>query len=416
MKELIKGAGIIFIIKIFGSLAFLAVNLLVSNLYGAHYLGVFSLLLALLQMTTIFSRVGLDVFTLKTIPVIADKSELVSSYLKKTARLLSTFSIISAILIILFAREIDHYLFNSFDALYYIYGCGLLIIPYTFFTVLPEILRGFDELKYYSIIKNALLNFSVILCLIVLYNYFSLNNEPAIALFLGIVISSIIAFTIIIIFLKKRKIPLKSEKYGENILKQSFPMFMTASVLYLMNNLDSFMIGYFHSEKDVGYYNACVRLSLGITFVLTAIKGYASPKFSKHYHSDQFIELKKLFFNVIKLTLILVSPFIFLIFIFPDFFLSIFGEEFKIAKNTLIVLNFTYLINTVFGPTGMLMNMTGNQTVFMGIILFSFLVNLSLNLIVIPKYGIVGAAYSTLISTAFWNVSAFIYLKKNKVL
>jgi len=414
MKELIKGAVIIFIIKIVGAVALFLINIIISNYYGAAYLGIFNLLFALFQISSIFSRAGLDVFTVKMLPTIENK-KVISSFLKKVARLILTFSSISALLILLFAQQIDTYLFRSTDASGFIIMTALLVIPYAFFTVLPEVLRGFDEIRNYSLLRNALLNLCIIFSLLLLYQYADLHNEPVIALFVGVAAATLIAFLVVIYFLKKNKIPRKSPKYDTNILKQSYPMFLTSSVLFLMGNVDSFMIGYFEDETQVGYYNACVRLSFAITFILTAINGFVSPKFAKYFHQNKLSELKKLYYQSLKLIWITVSPILLLLFIFPKLFLSFFGIEFIVASNTLIILNVSYMVNAFFGPTGHLLNMTGNQKTFMIVILLAFIINIFGNLIAIPKYGIEGAAFATFLSMSLWNVSSFVLLKKQQL-
>lgn len=415
MKEIIKGAGLIFIIKVFGAVALFLINILISNYYGAKYLGIFNLLFALFQISAILSRVGLDVFTVKTLPTLPN-NELISAYLKKVARLLLTFSGIVVLVIAFFAEQIDTYLFRTVDASNFIFISTFLIIPYTFFTVLPEVLRGFDEIKNYSILKNALLNICIIFSLLFLYQYAELKNEPVIALFIGISLATFIAFLMVIIFLKKQGVPRKSSKYKVNILRESYPMFLTSSVLFLMNNVDSFMIGYFEDEAQVGYYNACVRLSFAITFILTAINGFVAPKFAKLYHHKNLKELKSLYYKSLKLIWITVAPILLLLFLFPDLFLGLFGKEFLIASSTLIILNSSYMINAFFGSTGQLLNMTGNQKVFMLIIIIAFIINVTGNIFLIPLYGISGAATATLISMSLWNVIAFLKLKNLKLI
>lgn len=415
MKDIIKGSSFILFFKVLGSGSFFAITLIISNYYGASYLGIFSLLFALFQMTSLFSRVGLDVFTVKTIPILNDRFE-ISAFIKKTFRILLTFSLFFSLIVASFSDLIDAYLFKSHDAQEYIYIASFLIVPYSFQIVLPEILRGFDELKYYAILKNALLNLLILIGLVILYKYASFKNEPALALFYAIIAASVVTLTVLIIFLRKRNIPIKSERYQKNILKESFPMFLTASVLFLMSNLDSFMIGYFENEKEVGLYNACLRLSFGISFILGSIKGYVSPKFSKLYYNKEHQKLKTLYRKILLLTWISVFPIILALFLFPEFLLRIFGDEFVVATTALFILNITFSVNTLFGPTGHLLNMTGHQHVLMRIILIAFILNFIGNFFLIPSFGIEGAAMASLISTSFWNLGTFIILKKKEVI
>ena len=57
------------------------------------------------------------------------------------------------------------------------------------------------------------------------------------------------------------------------------------------------------------------------------------------------------------------------------------------------------------------MNMTGHQKALSKIILVAALANVSLNLVLIPHWGIMGAAVATMISGTFWNVYTLIYIK-----
>ena len=59
------------------------------------------------------------------------------------------------------------------------------------------------------------------------------------------------------------------------------------------------------------------------------------------------------------------------------------------------------------------MNMTGNQVVFTRLVAVAAVVNVVLCLLLIPRYGMEGAAAATLVSTLIWNIggAAFIYRK-----
>ena len=56
------------------------------------------------------------------------------------------------------------------------------------------------------------------------------------------------------------------------------------------------------------------------------------------------------------------------------------------------------------GSAGVLLNMSGKEKIVMNILLFSALLNVILNAILIPLYGINGAAIGTAISTSIWHI------------
>ena len=86
--------------------------------------------------------------------------------------------------------------------------------------------------------------------------------------------------------------------------------------------------------------------------------------------------------------------------------MNFFGEDFSNSLVSLNILLIANLITAFFGSINVLLNMTDSQSLVMKNIGISLLINIFLNFLLIPMYGIEGAAISSLISTIFWNFSA----------
>jgi len=411
-----KGSAIIFFFKIIGAGSVFLINIIISNIYGVKYLGIYNLLFAMLQISSIFSRAGLDIYIVKIIPSLGNDSPMIGAFLNKVFIRVLILSAILSFVLFLSQEFINEILFKTVDATRYIQFTALLIIPYTLFTIIPEILRGFQEIKVYSLLRNSSQSLLILLFLglILISGY----EDPIYALYLGVFSSTLLAIIILIPFLRKRSVKLKNNSviYLKPILKDSYPMFLTSSILFLMGNVDSFMISYFDNEYQVGLYNACVKLSFVITFILAAINGFISPKISKFFHEKDFKKLKEIYYQSLKIIWVVVIPVVTLLYIFPSFFLGLFGEEFKQARVALIILNTSYLANALFGPVGHILNMTNNHRAFMFIVSSALIINIIGNVIMIPLYGINGAAISTLISMTMWNVLSFVVVKKEKLI
>lgn len=413
MKDIIKGSSIIFVFKVIGAISLFCINILISNNYGAKYLGIYNLLFSIFQISSIFSRGGLDIYVVKVIPSLNENVKLIGSFIYRSLSIILILSLLVISILFFGNNLINEYLFKTIDASNYLQILILSIIPFTFFTVIPEILRGFQEIKLYSFLRNGSQSLLILFFLFIIINYE--YDDPINALFLGIVFSFLLATLILVLFLKNKDINLLKNKsiFSEPILRNSYPMFLTSSMLFLMSNIDSFMISYFESEFSVGLYNACLRLSLLVTFILTAVNGYVKPKVSLLYSQSKKKQLKKLYEDSLKLIWIIVFPVIVILYSFPSFFLSIFGDEFISANVVLIILNTSFLINAGFGPIGPFLNMTNRQKLLMKILIISLMINLIANYLFIPKYGITGAAYSTLLSTIFWNATGFYFIKRD---
>jgi O-antigen/teichoic acid export membrane protein len=124
--------------------------------------------------------------------------------------------------------------------------------------------------------------------------------------------------------------------------------------------------------------------------------------------------LKKVVHQSTKMIFWTSVPLVTIFFIFPDFFLGLFGEEFETedAIKAFIFLSCGRLISSFSGSVGNILQMTGNQNIYALILFFGAILNIVLNLILIPKYGINGAAIASMSSLIVWNLSMIFVVKK----
>ena len=103
----------------------------------------------------------------------------------------------------------------------------------------------------------------------------------------------------------------------------------------------------------------------------------------------------------------------FLVFIFiGGELLSFFGKEFEIAYWSLILLSTGQLINIFVGPVGNVLTMSNYEKIALKSMVISAILNILLNVILIPIYDINGAAIATCTSLVFWNIAQFVLVKK----
>lgn len=416
MRDIFKGSLIIFIFKVFGAGALFLTYVLIPRYYGVEAFGVFNIMFALIMVLTVISRMGLDIYVIRIIPPLENNYHKISLFLKRVLQIITILSILVGGIMFSFITPIDQYLFKSIDATSYLIVLALMVLPYTLFNVLVEVFRGFNDIKIYSFFRNLSQN-GIVVILLGISIVFSLSYHPVEILFLGIAIISIILLFILYFFLKKRNVSIFIPgKYNDGIIKYSYPMFLTSSVMFLMGYVDSFMIAYYLDEYQVGIYAACISLSMILTFIPMAIGVYISPKVATSYHRGEHLKVKNLFNDSLKLIAVTTLPIFGLIVFFADFFLGLFGSAFIVASTTLFIVNLGFLSEALCGPVGFVLNMTNNQHIFMKILIISLLINITLNALLIPFYGINGAAVALLCSMLFWTISGFIILKAKDII
>ena len=417
MKDILKGSAVIFFFKVIGAASLFGVHLLIARHYGASTLGVFNLVLALLTFSAIFSRLGLDMYVVRILPKIGDNKILTAGFIQKIFKLLFVGSAVSMFLFFTSSPLINQYVFKSFDASSYLFLLAIMIMPYTYFSVMPEVFRGFQNIKIYSFYRNTSQNLFIFFVLAISLNLSNITFDPVWVLYAVLFVVTITMAYQLYKFLKVREVfLLEKGEYREKILIYSYPMLFTSSMLFMMGNVDNFMISYYLDEAQVGIYSACMKLSIIITFILASVNGFVAPKISKAHSNCDTEQVKQIYRGSVKLVVLTSLPIFILLYSFPEFFLGLFGQEFTKATVTLLIINAAFLINALCGPVAYLLNMTDHQLIFMKILMVGLVINLILNLLLIPAYHINGAAIATFCSMSFWNIGGLIILKKKKII
>jgi O-antigen/teichoic acid export membrane protein len=173
------------------------------------------------------------------------------------------------------------------------------------------------------------------------------------------------------------------------------------------------MIGYFMTVKDVGIYNAAVPIALLLNVAPEIFMQLFFPLVTKEYFKKNYSLVRELSKQVGKWIFIITLPVFVLIFLFPGAFINIiFGQEYLPATNALRFLSIGALFTTVFTISNRLISMKGKSKLILYDIIIATIINIFLNFILVPKYGITGASFATMTSLIFLNLLFFIQAKK----
>lgn len=192
------------------------------------------------------------------------------------------------------------------------------------------------------------------------------------------------------------------------ILRTSLPMFVSGAMLFILGWTDVIMLGALRTTHDVGIYKVALRLSILVSLSLSAANSIIAPKFAELYWHGKNDQLRSIAQFASKLIFWSSFPLFMLLVLFAKPVLNIFGDEFIVGALPLIVLGFGQLVNASCGSVGFLLDMTGNQQTFRNAVISGAVLNIILNTVLIPPYGIFGAAMATAASTILWNLAASI--------
>jgi O-antigen/teichoic acid export membrane protein len=190
-----------------------------------------------------------------------------------------------------------------------------------------------------------------------------------------------------------------SWKKSNEIIKYS--SLTVASTLFgsFMILTDRLFVGYFLHEEQAGIYQGISLISMIFITVLSATKLIVAPMVADYYSQKQQCELNQLFVISTKWPLYICLPALAVVIFAPEIVLGgIFSDIYASGYISLIILGLMHLINIATGPADQVLIMTGKQVDMLRISVAMFIVNIILNIYLIPKIGLTGAALTTLIT------------------
>lgn len=174
------------------------------------------------------------------------------------------------------------------------------------------------------------------------------------------------------------------------------------------------IVGLFVSSENVAFFSAALRTSLLISFMLTVVNFVVAPRFSAYWEANRLSELKKLAQYSCRFMLIVSSPVLLIVFIWPSQIMSLFGDAFSQAAMVLLILCIGQTVNLLTGSVGFLLSMCGHEREMRNLTVFSGLITLFLVVTFTLLWGIIGAAIAISFGTITQNLIA-IYNVKSKL-
>jgi O-antigen/teichoic acid export membrane protein len=189
--------------------------------------------------------------------------------------------------------------------------------------------------------------------------------------------------------------------------RTAIPLLITTLFVQYFPELSVVLLGMLLPAKDVAIFYTCFRIALFIGFGIAAINALLTPNISRLYSGG---EIKKLQHEVSRTTLVKFSGSVLALFIlifFGDTVLGWFGEDFIEGYSTLLLLASAQVLISAVGPVDLLLNLTGHQDRCMITFSTALPVAIGLNLLLVPKLGILGAGIAILITVVFWNMRLY---------
>ena len=382
----------------------------VTKLYGVESWGIMALCLAVINIFSVFGKLGVDVAILKFASIHNEKSTILLGLYKKGAVFIAFFSLVISITIFFYSKEISTHFFNK-PALYpYMKIASLGIFPYAMLLLNSQMYRAIGKTNYFFIFSE-IFKFLIPITLILISYFIFESNQKLLPIYCFIAALYITMFISGISWMKAFFLKPFIDISYKQILSTAFPLFLGASSLLIMTWVDTLMLGVYRSETEIGTYNIIAKISQVPTIVLVAVNGILAPKIANLYNKGKINDLQSVITNASKLILIGSAPIFALLLVFHKFLFSFFDSSLIESNSVLFYLLVGQLFNVFAGSVAIILQMIGKQKIFSRIMLIALVINILLNFLLIKPFGINGAAIATSLSLIIWNVSCVVYLK-----
>ncbi|MEO8584273.1 MAG: polysaccharide biosynthesis C-terminal domain-containing protein [Flavitalea sp.] len=390
------------------------VNLVLVRIAGMEDYGTYVYIFNLLALLAGFSVMGLDTLLLKENAV----HEHSHNYqkLKGVIHFAILFAVVGSLLTgIIAVVVINQMHLQAIIKIDHYYLIFLILLPLlSLGAVLQGSLQGLKKIIFSQVNEKVVRPLLMLIAISVFYFLKKKTDLPELiiiggaAIFITLLITWILHARIVI-----PKIKNVIAKYETAYwIKSAFGFFLLNILVVMNSRVDIFLLGILGSNKEVGVYNIILKVSEVIGIALFIINFVISPLIPKMIITNEKEQLQKLVTQSARFVLLISVPVVLGIILFRHQVLGFFRVDLFGASKALVILCCGQLVNIMYGSVGILLLMSGNQKYSIISLSISVLLNITLNIILIPKFGIIGVSIAAAISLTAWNSLMYYFVRK----
>ena len=406
---LIKNSLKVLLLRASGIVLMFLLSLFLTNSFSAEIVGQYDFVRSFLMILSGASLLGTNQAIIYYSGILTSKKSfgsIKSIYFKMNFLILIACAILYAPLLVI-DKEIINQIFNKQGA-YELVSLSLQGLVFYSITMLNiDTIRALKHTLISEGFRNIFRYTPFFIFSIILYIIDS--PEYLVLWFIySFVVIFVISTAVVYFFLFNKNFP-KSAAHNfssTEILRTSYPMALSAISYFLMQSTDVLFISAYDTFESVAYYSIAVKLATVTALALISVNIVIAPKIASIYNDKNFSQLKLILKKATRMNVVISLPIIIILLFFSEYVLSTFGSNYILAKNALWILLIAQFFNSITGPSALYLNMTGRQKKLNVILVISLLINVVLNIILVPDFGMLGAAISTTTSFVISKILA----------
>ncbi len=412
IRELVRGSFVAFFFKFLGGLLIFGLNAYIARALGAEKAGIYFLSFTITTIIVNIGRFGMDNTIVRYIAAYASSDDW--SHVKGIYRegigitIVGTF--VLTVLAFLLYPTLAVSVFQKPELLRPLNMMLVLIVPTVLTVMVGEAFRGLKKIARTTFLQNIITPV-LIICSFLL---FGVRGEIDLIIkyfTLGVLLSAGVALVLWLVSNPRLK-NVKAAYLSSELIKMSRPLFLVNVLNLLILWSSTLILGIFRGNDQVGIYNLATRTAGLMSFMIVSLNAIAAPQFAELYHRGEFKLLKYTTRKITKMIIIVSLPVLAAFLIFPRSIMGIFGEQFVSGASILFILTLGHFVNVSTGSVGYLLMMSTHEKLVRNITILVAVFNVGLNFLLIPPFGMTGAAVTAASSMLLLNGTLLVMVKK----
>ncbi len=399
VKKTVKGSAAVFSMALLTGLIGYVIRIVLSRQLSLEDFGLFYAVFTFVIFFDMFKNLGLNHALMKFIPEFKVKKKYgeIRSIIKYVLFTNLTAAIVISAIWLIFSNYLAANYFNNVISTELLFILSIYFVISVFLDTLAYSCLGFQRNLFFSL-RLFLINVFVLAGIVLSKNLGVIS--PALS-YAGAVILTGIVF--VFLFKKSFKIPKRKSKFSSKLYKQLFkfgiPLTLTIAGSTIIGYIDVLMLTFFRNLEEVGVYSAVLPSAIFFSVIGRAIGTVLIPVVSEMWAKKKYKEVNRGVKLINYYLSLLLAPLVIIFFIFSKQIITIlFGEQFAIGHIAFRILIIGAAFHSLFSINGNSITARGKPQTVTKIVLFLAVVNIIVNLLLIPKYGMVGAAIATSLS------------------
>jgi len=366
---------------------------LIARIYGPEQFGIFTFAHTTATLLILLGDFGFDL--LLTTEIAKDRSNALKTFQDIfSLKIVFTLLAFSIMWIFTFWENMP----PETKITLWIFSFFLLFTTLTNFSI--SLIKGFEKFSYETVI-SIIMNLSLIIFIVI----FAINKSSIQILAFVFAITRIFGFLLSLYF-SKRVLPqisfrIKFSK-DKSLHKKVFVFGLNLLFTNLFFQLDTILLSVFKGNEAVGFYQAVFKLIILPLMIPDVLNFTLLPVLSRLFVSEP-LRAKKISLLMNKILVLFSVPITLILFLFPDQIINIiYGRDlYSQSIPVLRIFAFNIFVRFAFESFALILTTTDRQIVRMYTVIIATIINVILNLILIPKFSLIGAASVSLVTIIF---------------